>query len=307
MSQHITTAKQEAADYAAKREKQAREAIERANADAAEQTAEIQEQTAAALRAEESERALALNTAAIQSEIERQQVRETVARLGLTGSGLERARTDAANESARRASSAANVGRDTAVAALKAALEKREQAIEKERAQTESTEQQKADDDIAADYKKRIEAAEKLVEKEKKEQEAAAKKAQEKAESEAKAKATRAEQQRMSALGRLQTDDKISAEIYAKAVEQGWSAQKALDEHTEEQRVKTIANEAVVRLKGQGLPQAMLYLREQKLSNAQWNTVCKELGITRAEADRWINELDNYLARYPGAEQLSWA
>lgn len=307
MSQHMTTAKKEAADYAAKREREAREAIERANAEAAEQTAEIQEQTAAALRAEDRERALALNTAAIQNEIERQQVRETVARLGLTGSGLERARTAAANESARRASSAANAGRDTAVAALKAALAKREKAIEKERAQTEASEQQKAADDIAADYQKRITAAEKQIEKEQKEQESAEKKAQEKAESEAKSAATRAEQQRMSALGRLQTDDKISAEIYAKAVEQGWSAQKALDEHTEEQRVKTIVNEAVVRKKGQGLVQAMLYLREQQLNGTQWNTVCEALGITRAEANRWISELDDYLARHPGAEQLSWA
>ncbi len=307
MSQHITTAKQEAADYAAKRESKAREVIERANADAAEQTAEIQEQTAAALRAEESERAAALNTAAIQNEIERQQVRETVARLGLTGSGLERARTSAANESARRASSAANVGRDTAVAALKAALAKREQAIEKERAQTEAAEQQKAAEDIAADYEKRIEAAEKLVEKEQKEQESAAKKEQQKAESAQKAEDTRAEQRRMNALGRLRTAEKISAEIYAAAVEQGWSSDKALSVHKEEQRVKGIVNEAIERNKSKGLPHAMLYLREQTLNNAQWNTVCEALGITRAEATRWIKELDDYLARHPGAEQLSWA
>ncbi len=296
MSQHMTTAKKEAADYAAKRERKAREAIERANAEAVEQTAQIQEQTAAALRTEDRERALALNTAAIQNEIERQQVRETVARLGLTGSGLERARTAAANESARRASSAANAGRDTAVAALKAALAQREKAIEKERAQTQASEQQKAADDIAADYKKRITAAEKQIEKEQKERETAQK-----------SENTRAEQRRMNALGRLRTDDKISAEIYAKAAEQGWSSDKALSMHKEEQRVKTIANEAVVRKKGQGLVQAMLYLREQTLNNTQWNTVCEALGITRAEADRWITVLDNYLAQYPGAEQLSWA
>ena len=155
MSEYMKTATAEADAYAKKRKQQALTVIEQTNAAAKAETAEADRETAADVR-EAQRRALdALDAAAVERQVEMQNIRRAMAGWGLTDSGTERGKLAGAIRLAARRSATARQTRDEAVTALKAALADKTAAIEKQRVEAVTAEKQKADRD-AADTRERL-------------------------------------------------------------------------------------------------------------------------------------------------------
>ncbi len=227
-----------ALEYEKKRKQTATEAADSVIAAAeAEKQAEL-DKTADKIATERAEALRAVDTAAVEREITRRQVGETLSRLGLTASGQEAAQLTAADTAARWASEGARRTRDKAVAALTEALERREQEIDRKRDAETSQIYTDAEEDIATEssrlYEAAITAAGKaeaerlrIQESQRKEAEAERRREETRERNAATAAAKEAESQRRAALKALFQKQGISADVYAEALVEGWSVDEA--------------------------------------------------------------------------------
>ena len=292
MSKYVSKAEAEAAAYEEERKQQEEAEVAASNSIyEAERQAAVDE-AAEAMRGKEQEALWAMDTAAVQQAVTEHQVREQMARLGLSASGGEQARLTAAETAARRTTHAAQRSEREAITALTEALQREEARIEAERAANEVKLRNQSESDIASYRKGLMQSAYSAESRETA--------AQTKAESEAAAgENSLREQNRQKALEKMLSESVINLEIYAKALENGWSTEETLRYKEEYVRVGNVILEAQ-RLYGQeGIHSAAKYLVQNNLTDDALDRAAETLGVTRAQLDREIRQYVHRDRNYP--------
>lgn len=214
MADYITQAEKAAKEYEEQRKKQAQQQIAALNSQYDQQLAaaqtDVAEQTATAERDYQSE----AETIALQRELDLRDIREARANSGLSRSGLSSTEQTAAVLAAGNRTAAARQNKDAVIAALNKSLMEYQTQIETSRSADTLSANQSAESDAAA-YRQQVLSD--------------AYDAQAKEASAAASAAKTAESTRLSTLKTLlsREEDGIDAQVYALAVENGWSATQA--------------------------------------------------------------------------------
>lgn len=337
MSDYMKTAKAEADAYAKKRKQQALTVIEQTNAAAKAETEAAQAETAGDVRNAQRTALDALDAAAVERQVEMQNIRRAMAGWGLTESGTERGKLQGATRAASRRSATARQTRDEAVAALKTALADKTAAIEKKRVEAVTDEKHKADGDAAATREKLVKAAmtaeaketaarekaeteerraeiekqeqvmkwkredaekiEAAMEKERKEQEKKDKESNKKTEdddAEALKASKQAEANRRKALGALLDDDAIVGEVYAQALTEGWSVERAIREQSNYIKYNKAIKQAKVLYDKSGFEAMMGYVAPFDLPDTFQRRLAQSLDIPYAKVHDWMVGYRNF-------------
>ncbi len=303
MTEYEKEAIKTADEYYALRKKQAQEAVDQSNAAYAAQLEEVQTEAGDAIRREDQAVLDALDTAAVEEAVTRQQVREAMANWGLSASGTEQAHLQAARSAAVRQGERAVRERDSAVKALTEALQRTEQEIETARVAAESREIRDAEQDIweqedkllmaAWDAEAKEEAARiKAEQKEasdKRKAELEAEKEANKAKKVTESEKNRIEQNRRSALLQLLKTDQLTIELYALALEGGWSVQKALDEQNSWSEENRKVSTALLIYEDYGFEAVMKHMKE-RYSLKEVYEICDYLGIGSDRVLEWYEK-----------------
>ncbi len=287
MTDYIAHAEKQAAAYAAKRKKQATDAIAEANKvyDARQQAA--REETAAAVREAEQNALDVLDTEAVTKQLQWQQVREAMANWGLTGSGSEQARLRGVSSSAHRREQTAHLTRDEATAALSAALKRTEQEIADARRNTVLTEKAAATEDALTQRNKLLGDAYDAAAKE----EAARIKAEQAAAEAAQKLAWEREKADKAAKEKAEAARKKEEEAAAKAAQKAKeAAEKAAQKKKEDaakaaQKAKEAAEKAAQKKKDDAAKAAAAKAKEEKEKAKQQATDAKA-AAKAAESNR---------------------
>lgn len=310
MSEYVKNAETEAAAYEKQRKKQTEDSVAQLNAAAADAVDAAGAQTATAIRERERAWLDTVDTAAVQRAITDKQVKERLAALGLSASGLADANAHAATVTERRTAQKATRTRDEAVAALTEALTRAEQEIEHERAAAELKARQSAEQDTARNRESLLKAAYAAEAKEEAARESAAARveaARIKAESAKKEAAEGdrfAEQNRRGALKVMYEAGTITADLYAQALEKGWSTEEAARQSRRYARYNAIAEKARKVFADQGFEAMMRYTAPYSLTDNEWELLCDELKLSHSEVKQWMAGYTSYLHSTPAAEAM---
>lgn len=283
MSKYVSKAEAEAAAYEEERKKQEEAEVAASNRQYEAERQAAAFETAEAMRDKEQEALWAMDTAAVQQAVTEHQVREQMARLGLTASGGEQARLSAAETAARRTTHAAQRSEREAVTALTEALQREEARIEAERAANEVKLRNKSESDIAAYRKSLMQSAYSAESRETAAQTRADKAA-------ANAENSLQEKNRRLALEKLYGESVITLEMYVKALEGGWSVEETMRYKAEYSRVNDVITEAQRLYTQDGIHEAAKYLVQNNLTDADLDRAAATLGIPRAQLDREIRQ-----------------
>ncbi len=287
MSKYVSKATAEADAFEEERRKQEEAEVAASNSVFEAERQAAADETALAIRGEQQETLWALDTAAVQQAVTEHQVREQMARLGLSASGSEKARLQAADTTERRATHAAQKSEREAVAALTDALLREEARIEAERAAGEVKLRNQSESDIAKYRKDLMESAYAAESRETVEQSRQESKR-------ANSEASLNESNRQKALEKLLDEGAITLEMYVKALEDGWSVDETLSRKKEYTRVGNIISEAQRLYTENSLHDAAKYLAQNNLSDEDLDRAAETLGISRGQLDR---EIRQYLHR----------
>lgn len=283
MSKYQQSALAEADAYEKERKQQAAETIAQITADAETKAQAALDETDAAIQDERRALLDTVDTAAVERQVALGQAKEAVARLGLTGSGLDAARQHAAAVTETRRVQTARRTRDEAVTALTEALSRREQEITQERdaavlAETQDAEQdalEQRNDLLQAAYK--AEASEEAA-KIRAAQSAANQKASA-AQSAAKSAASRAETIRQDALKKLLDKEIIHVDVYIDAMANGWSAEEARRRQIEWTAWRKVSGTFVDAYQKQGYDAAIAMMARYDMTERQLLDICYELQL----------------------------
>lgn len=290
MNKYEAQARTQAAAYAAGRKKQTEAELAQINATAATQSQAVSDETTAAVQERQSTLLDTLDNAEVERRIALGQARETVARLGLSGSGLARASATAAEAAARRRTQTAQSAHREAVTALTEEQERRLQELEQERTAAVQTAQQSETDDVARQTNALLEAAYKA---EATETAAATKAAQQAAEADARAKqsaakakesaarsqASAAESTRRTALREMLKQGQIHSEIYIDALQNGWSVSETRRRQTAWTAWRKQSGTLVAAYQRDGYEGLLTRLASCTLTDRQWEDLCFELAL----------------------------
>lgn len=276
--------------YEQERKKQAQEAIAQITADAEAKTQAAVDDMDAAVREEQRSLLDTVDTAAVERQVTLGQAKETLARLGLTGSGADAAGRHAAALTETRRVQTARRTRDEAVTALTEALSRREQEIARERdaavlAETQDAErdaQEQRNDLLQAAYK--AEASENAAKI--RAHQSAQNAAQSAALSAAKAAASRAESIRQDALKRMLSENQIHMEVYIQAMEEGWSVSETRRQQVAWTEWRKLSNSFAAMYHDQGYSSMIYTMAKHDITERQLENFCFEmmLDIDRVRA-----------------------
>lgn len=283
MSNYETSARTQAAEYAKTRKKQTEAELTRLNAETDSRLQAVTDETTAAVQEQQRTLLDTLDNAEVERRIARNQARETVARLGLTGSGLGKASVTAAETAARRRTQTAQTTHQSAVAALTEEQESRRQELEQERAAAIALAQQEEAEDVERQTNTLLEAAYQAQAKEtaakEKATQAAATAAARAKQSAKKTAASSAESTRRTALKEMLKQGQIHSEIYIDALQNGWSVSETRRRQTAWTAWRKQSGTLVTAYQRDGYEALLARLATCTLTDRQWEDLCFELAL----------------------------
>lgn len=296
MSDYIAHAEAEAAAYEKKRKKQLEDERKRLQAEAeAAHTAERDTAHAALKQATQTRRA-AVDTAAVKAALTKKQVRETLARQGLTGSGTEAARLKGADYAESKAAVAASRAYDSTAHTATAKRLQEDADIDRALAEDVASETAKAETEIG---KKRESLTKAAYSAASREEAARIKAAAAKEKAEVTDARKQAEKDRKSALAALYRGKVLNAELYARALEQGYSVEEALASRGRYLSLNTLISQSE-RLAGtMDFESLMRLVAPYQLTDSEWDEFCRRTGIPRVKVDRWIGGFNAWMEEDP--------
>lgn len=314
MSDHIKHAEAETEAYKKKRKEELTAELSRLEAAATAQRDEQRDTAHTALKAAESTRLAAVDTAAVRAALTKKQVRDTLARQGLTGSGTEKARLAGAARAETIARKKADDTRDEAAATITAKRVNAEAAIERKRAEDVA----KATASAQADIERQRESLTKAAYAAEAKEEAAAKSAAAKIEAariKAEASQTKAtltaeqrqeESARKAALKVLYRGNLLTSELYAEALEKGYTVDEALAARNRYVQLNEVISFGLRLYQNNGFEAMMSYVAPYQLSEKEWDEFCRRTNISRQKVQRWIGGYNAWMEEDPVlSEKLS--
>lgn len=279
MSKYQQSALAEADAYEKERKQQAAEKIAQINAEAETKAQTALDEAGAAIQEQRQAVLDTVDTAAIERQVALGQATEAVARLGLTGSGLDAAHQRAAAVTETRRVQTARRTRDEAITALTEALTRREQEIAQERDAAVLAETQDAEQDALKQRNDLMEAAYKAEATENAAKTSAAQSAANKNTSVAQSKASRDETIRQDALKKLLSEEKIHVDVYIDAMKNGWSVEETRRRQVEWTAWRKISGTFVDAYQKQGYDAAIAAMAQYDMTERQLEDICFELNL----------------------------
>ena len=106
------------------------------------------------------------------------------------------------------------------------------------------------------------------------------------------------------ALKEMLEEQWINSEIYARALDEGWSVQETMEKRDQVILYDRVAREATSLYHNQGFEAMMYYVAKQGLSELELASLCNELGLSHVRVEKWLRGYQTFIDSSPAAAEV---